>query len=137
MACFADIYLSQGSVATYTRCGGSFNIRLTTNLPMNFRVKNFPNRSRFDRTVVMSLRPNFLGDPVNELTMKTHVQQTASRCFATFRQLRSIRRRIPTSVFNSLISALVLGRLDYCNSLLIHLPLTQIQRLHTHTHTPV
>jgi len=43
-----------------------------------------------------------------DLTMKTHVQQTASRCFATLRQLRSICRCIPTSVFNSLVSALVL-----------------------------
>jgi len=61
--------------------------------------------------------------------MKTHVQQTASRCFVTLRQLRSIRRCIPTSVFNSLISALVLISLDYCNSLLIDLTLTHIQRL--------
>jgi len=57
------------------------------------------------------------------------VQQTASRCFATLRQLRSIRRCIPTSVFHFLVSALVLSRLDYCNSLLIDLPLTHIQRL--------
>ena len=60
-----------------------------------------------------------------DLTMKTHVQQTASPCFATLRQLRSIRCWIPTSVFHSLVSALVLSRLDYCNSLLI----THIQRL--------
>jgi len=32
MACFADVNVSQGSVATYSRCGGSFSIRLTTNL---------------------------------------------------------------------------------------------------------
>jgi len=32
-------------------------------------------------------------------------------------------------VFNSLVSALVLSRLDYCNSLLIDLPLTHVQRL--------
>ena len=64
-----------------------------------------------------------------DLAMKTHVQQTASRCFATLRQLRSIRRCIPTSVFHSLVSALVLSRLDYCNSLLVDLPLTHIQRL--------
>ena len=36
---------------------------------------------------------------------------------------------IPTPVFNSLVSALVLSRLDYCNSLLIDLPLTHVQRL--------
>jgi len=29
MACFADINVSQGSVATYARCGGTFNIHLT------------------------------------------------------------------------------------------------------------
>jgi len=60
--------------------------------------------------------------------MKTHVQQTASRCFATLRQLRSIRRCIPTSVFHSIFSELVLSRLDYCNSLLIDLPFTHIRR---------
>jgi len=64
-----------------------------------------------------------------DLAMKTHVQQTASRCFATLRQLWSIRHCIPTSDFHSLVSALVLSRLDYCNSLLIDLPLTHIQGL--------
>jgi len=33
MACFADIDVSQGSVATYARCDGIFNIHLTANLP--------------------------------------------------------------------------------------------------------
>ena len=32
MASFADINVSQGSVATYARCGGMFNICLTANL---------------------------------------------------------------------------------------------------------
>ena len=32
MACFA-INVSQGSVATYTRCGGIVNMHLTANLP--------------------------------------------------------------------------------------------------------
>ena len=39
MACFADVNVSQGSVATYARCGGSFIIHLSTNLPRNFLVK--------------------------------------------------------------------------------------------------
>ena len=38
MACFADINVSQGSVATYARCGGSFNIYLTTHLPRSFAL---------------------------------------------------------------------------------------------------
>ena len=41
MACFADINVSQGSVATYARCGGIFNILLTTNLPKNLPVNFF------------------------------------------------------------------------------------------------
>ena len=39
MACFAGINVSQGSVATYVRCGGIFSIHLTANLPRNLPVK--------------------------------------------------------------------------------------------------
>ena len=39
MACFADIDVSQGSVATYARCDGIFNMHLTANLPRNLPVK--------------------------------------------------------------------------------------------------
>ena len=41
MACFADINVSQRSVATYATCGGIFNMDLTANLPMNLSVKRF------------------------------------------------------------------------------------------------
>jgi len=41
MACFADVNVSQGSVATYARCGGFFNIRLTADLLRNLPVKTF------------------------------------------------------------------------------------------------
>ena len=41
MACFADINVSQGSVATCARCGGMFNIHLTANLLRNVPVKKF------------------------------------------------------------------------------------------------
>jgi len=39
MACFADINVSPGSVATYARRNGNFNMRLTANLPKNLPVK--------------------------------------------------------------------------------------------------
>jgi len=39
MASFAEINVSQGSVATYARCGGIFNMHLTGNLPRNLPVK--------------------------------------------------------------------------------------------------
>jgi len=41
MDCFADVDVSQGSVATYARCGGIYNIRLTANLLRNLPVKLF------------------------------------------------------------------------------------------------
>ena len=60
MACFADTcYLSQGTVATYARRGGIFNIHLTVNLPRNLPVKKVAHRLRFDRIMVMSLWPRF------------------------------------------------------------------------------
>ena len=41
MACFADINVSQGSVATYAKCDRIFDIHLTANLPRNLSVKFF------------------------------------------------------------------------------------------------
>jgi len=51
----------QGSVATYVRCGGIFNIRLTANLERSRPAKKIANRLRFDRIMVMSLWPRFFG----------------------------------------------------------------------------
>jgi hypothetical protein len=52
----------------------------------------------------------------SDLVMRTHVQRTVSRCFAALRQLRQIRRSLPTATFQSLVVALVHSRLDYGNS---------------------
>jgi len=71
MACFADINVSQGSVATYTRCGGLFNTHLTANLPGNLPVKKFLNRLRIDRIMVMSLWSRFLARSVG-VTLRRH-----------------------------------------------------------------
>jgi len=49
--------------------------------------------------------------------------------YATLRQLRTIRRRVATAVFQSLVTALVLPHLDYCNSVLYGLPTSLIRRL--------
>ena len=58
----------------------------------------------------------------SDLSMETHVKRTVSCCFNTLRQLRNIRRQVPTAVFQSLVIALVLSRLDYCNSVLAGVP---------------
>jgi len=63
MARFADINVSQDSVATEARCGGIFHIHLTANLPRNLPVKHFFNRLRFDTITVMSQRSRCFGPP--------------------------------------------------------------------------
>jgi len=52
-----------------------------------------------------------------DLSMRTHAQRTVSCCFAVLRQLRQIRqiRRIPSATLQTLVVALVLSRLTYCN----------------------
>jgi len=51
-----------------------------------------------------------------ELSMRTQVQRTVARCFAALRKLRSIRHSVPASVYQTLVTALVLSRVDYGNA---------------------
>ena len=57
--------------------------------------------------------------------MRTRVQRIASRCFISLRQLRSVRRQVPGAVFQSFATAFVLGRLKYCNSVLVAVGLSR------------
>jgi len=54
--------------------------------------------------------------------MRCHVQKTVASCFAVLRQRCSIRRSVPTSVYQTLVVALVLFRLEYGNAVLVGLP---------------
>ena len=54
---------------------------------------------------------------------------TLDSCFSSLRRLRSIRGHVPMSVFQLLVIALVLSRLDYCNSVLVGLQASLIRRL--------
>ena len=65
----------------------------------------------------------------SDLSMQSHVQQTVSGCFAVLRQLRSIWRSVPSSVFQTLVVAFVLTRLDYGNATLAGLPAILLDRL--------
>jgi len=64
-----------------------------------------------------------------ELSMRSHVQRTVASCFAVLRQLRSIWRSVPSSVYQTLVVALVFTRLDYGNATLAGIPDTLINRL--------
>jgi len=65
----------------------------------------------------------------SDLVMHTHVCRTVSRCFAALRQLRSIRHLVSATVFQSLVTALVLSQLDYGNGTLVGLPTHLLRRL--------
>ena len=66
MACFADISVSQGSVATYTRCGEIFLYPFNCKFTKASSSENFFNRLRIDRIMVVSMAP-FFGPPCTTL----------------------------------------------------------------------
>jgi len=64
-----------------------------------------------------------------DVSVKTHVAQTVSACFAVLRQLRSIRRSMPRPVLQKLVVSLVLSWLDYGNATLVGIPMYQLKWL--------
>ena len=63
-----------------------------------------------------------------DLSMRSHVQRTVASCFAVLRQLRSVRRSVPSPVFQTLIVSLVLTKLDFGNAALAGLPTNLLNR---------
>src|SRR5208282_1307584 len=63
------------------------------------------------------------------LTMKQHVNRTASSCFFHIRRLRQIRRSVGPEITQRLVLAFIISRLDYCNAALAGLPQTTMQPL--------
>ena len=53
------------------------------------------------------------------LTMNAHVSKIARTCYFELRRLASIRRFLTSTATAILVSAFVLSRIDYCNSLLL------------------
>ena len=52
------------------------------------------------------------------LTINSHVTNIARTCYFDLRRLASIRRFLTSTATATLVSAFVLSRIDYCNSLL-------------------
>jgi hypothetical protein len=61
------------------------------------------------------------------LSMRRLIDVITTRCYATLRQLRAVRRYVSPSVMMSL----VLSRLDYLNCVVFGLPASSIRRLQT------
>jgi len=54
--------------------------------------------------------------------MKTHVTNTVRGCFSALRQIRSVRRSLTRHVLVTLVRALVVSKVDYCNAVLVGIP---------------
>jgi len=68
----------------------------------------------------------------SELTMKAHISKVASSCFFHLRRIRKLRTVLDVDLRKRLVCALVLSRIDYCNSVLAGLPnstLAPLQRV--------
>jgi len=54
-----------------------------------------------------------------DVSMAAHVTATVRTCFASLRQICSVRRSLSREALLTLIRALVVSKLDYCNSVLV------------------
>ena len=61
--------------------------------------------------------------------MRTHIAQTAQTWFYHLRRLRQIRRLLGCDVARTVVTAIVLSRIDYCNAVLSGLPQSTIAPL--------
>jgi len=66
---------------------------------------------------------------ISDMSMSSHFRKTVSTCFAVLRQLRSICRSVSRPVLQSLVTSLVLSRLEYGNVTLAGIPQHFLQRL--------
>ena len=65
----------------------------------------------------------------DDLSLSTQISKTVSSGFFYLRQIRSIRRCLPTDTAKSLVNAFVISRLDYCSGLYAKIQQGQIDRL--------
>ena len=57
-----------------------------------------------------------------DMSMRTHVTAVVRACFAALRQIRSVRRSLSRHVLLTLVRALIVSKVDYCNSVLAGVP---------------
>jgi len=62
-------------------------------------------------------------------TMSAHISAVVKASFVALRRIRSVRRSIPRHALLTLIQALVVSKVDYCNSVLAGVSDTQLRRL--------
>ena len=110
-----------------------------------FHTRRMPVRERFwcSDTIMLTRFDLFFCDIVqpvkyvrnlgifidSDVSMKTHISKIVSSCFAALRRLRSIRRSLSQAVLLSLVTSLIMTRLDYGSAVLAGLPSHLLNRL--------
>ena len=63
------------------------------------------------------------------MTLLPHINNTCKTAFYYIHNIRRIRKYLSVETTRTLVHAVVIGRLDYCNSLLYGLPMKSISKL--------
>ena len=71
----------------------------------------------------------YLGAHLDKTLTQKHISSISCASFLQLRRIASIRPYLSQSAAARLVAAMVISRLDYCNSVFIGLPAHQIARL--------
>lgn len=63
------------------------------------------------------------------LSMKNQISSIAKSCFFHLRRIRQVKKSLNEKCLRTLVQALVISRIDYCNSVLYGLPASTLQPL--------
>jgi hypothetical protein len=63
------------------------------------------------------------------LSMSDHISSVSKSCFLLIRDLRRIRSTLDHTTAHTIATSLIHSKLDYCNSLFLNLPQSQLNRL--------
>jgi len=63
------------------------------------------------------------------LTMSDHISSVSKSCFLAIRDLRRIRSTLDSTTGKTIAASLIHSKVDYCNSLFLNLPRSQLDRL--------
>ncbi len=99
-----------------------------------FRTKEFYTDEKHlkvnDKSVKECKHVKVLGVTLDQhMTLEKHITNTCRSANMHIRKINSIRQYLSHDAVRTLVQSLVITRLDYCNSLLIGLPLRSINRL--------
>jgi len=65
----------------------------------------------------------------SELSMKHHISKVTSTCYYHLRRLHQIRNYLSRKTLIQIVMSFVISRIDYCNSVLVGLPVSTLAPL--------